>query len=108
MQTRRSWVGEEKNNKFSDVRDPEKYKGLAEDKAFMKSIKTRRPDSLTIGELRRIQSIANHGTEVRNNIDLAIAGLYRSKAMAIKLFNETEQIEYSHQIKLLERVRDTE
>lgn len=108
MQTRRSWIGEEKNNKFSDVRDPEKFKGLAEDKAFMKSIKFKRPDTLTIGELRRVHSIAKHGLEIRNNLDSEIAGLYRSKAMSVKLFNESEEIAYGHQVKLLERVRDME
>lgn len=106
--TRRRWVGAERNDKFVDEINPEKYKGLADDKAFMKSVKFQRPDTLTIGQLKRIHSIAAHGVDIRNNIDLAIAGLYRNKSYAIKMFNESEQIEFTRQIKLLERVRDVE
>ncbi|WP_407372348.1 hypothetical protein [Carnobacterium sp.] len=106
--TRRRWVGAERNDKFVDEIEPDKYKGLADDKAFMKLIKFKRPDTLTIGQLKRIHSIAAHGVDIRNNIDLAIAGLYRNKACAIKMFNESEQIEFTRQIKLLERVRDVE
>lgn len=106
--TRRIWISEEQNSSFVDEIDPEKYKGLADDKAFMKSIKNKRPDTLTIGQLRRIHTIANHGVEVRNNIDSAMAGLYRSKADAIRLFNSEEETDIYYQIKLLERVRDVE
>lgn len=106
--TRRRWVGAERNDKFVDEIEPDKYKGLADDKAFMKSIKFKRPDTLTIGQLKRIHSIAAHGVDIRNNIDLAIAGLYRNKAEAIKLFNQKEETDIYYQIKLLERVRDAE
>lgn len=106
--TRRQWIGEELNQFFTDTRDPEKYSKLADDKAFMKAIRVKRPDLITISERRKVNSIAQHGLDVRNNIDLAIAGLYRNKAYAIKMFNESEQIEIDKQIKLLERVRDVE
>lgn len=106
--TRRQWIGEERNQFFTDTRDPEKYNKLADDKAFMKAIRVKRPDLITISERRKVNSIAQHGLDVRNNIDLAIAGLYRNKAYAIKMFNESEQIEINKQIKLLERVRDVE
>jgi len=106
--TRRQWIGKERNELFVDIRDPEKYSNIANDKAFMKSIRVKRPDLITISERRKVNSIAQHGLDVRNNIDLAIAGLYRSKADAIRLFNEQEQVEFDRQIKLLERVRDKE
>ena len=106
--TRRQWIGEERNELFIDTRDPDKYQSLADDKAFMKSIRVKRPDLITISERRKVNSIAQHGLDVRNNIDLAIAGLYRNKAYAIKMFNESEQIEFTRQIKLLERLRDVE
>lgn len=106
--TRRKWIGEERNELFVDTIDPEKYRSLADDKAFMKSIRVKRPDLITIAERRKVNSIAQHGLDIRNNIDVAIAGLYRSKAIAIRLFNEPEQIEYDRQINLLERVRDKE
>lgn len=103
---RRQWIGEERNELFTDTRNPEKYQSLADDKAFMKAIRVKRPDLITIAERRKVNSIAQHGLDIRNNIDLAIAGLYRSKAEAIKLFNQQEEIDIHYQIKLLERVRD--
>lgn len=106
--TRRQWIGEERNQFFTDTRDPEKYSKLADDKAFMKAIRVKRPDLITISERRKVNSIAQHGLDVRNNIDLAIAGLYRSKAEAVKLFNQQEETDIYYQIKLLERVRDVE
>jgi len=106
--TRRRWIGIERNELFTDVRDPEKYSNLANDKAFMKSIRVKRPDLITISERRRVNSIAQHGLDVRKNIDLAIASLYRSKADAIRLFNTEEETDVYYQIKLLERVRDAE
>lgn len=108
QRNRRQWIGEERNELFTDTRDPEKYSGLADDKAFMKAIRVKRPDLITIAERRKVNSIAQHGLEVRNNIDLAIADLYRSKADAIRLFNGEEETEILYQIKLLERVRDGE
>lgn len=108
QRNRRQWIGEERNELFTDARDPEKYSGLADDKAFMKAIRVKRPDLITIAERRKVNSIAQHGLDVRSNIDLTIAGLYRNKAYAIKMFNEAEQIEFDRQIKLLERVRDAE
>lgn len=105
---RRQWIGEERNELFIDTRDPDKYQSLADDKAFMRTIRVKRPGLITISERRKVNSIAQHGLDIRNNIDLAIAGLYRNKAEAIKLFDQKEETDIYYQIKLLERVRDAE
>ena len=106
--TRRQWIGKERNELFVDIRDPEECSNIANDKAFMKTIRIKRPDLITISERRKVNSIAQHGLDVRNNIDLALADLYRNKAEAIKLFNEKEESDIYYQINLLERVRDAE
>lgn len=102
--TRRSWIGQEKNDTFPETVDPDKKRGLADDKAYMRSIRTKRADSLTIQELRKVNVIALTGIEVRDRVDSMLASLYRKKADATEHFDEESLIGIIGDIKLLENL----
>lgn len=100
--TTRSRVGQELNDSFDETRDPDKRNGLADDKAFMRSLRTKRPDSLTIQEIRKTGTIALTGIDFRENFENVLAGLYRKKAESMVQFDEESTIQIISEIQLLE------
>jgi len=105
---KKSRVGQPLNDSFDEIRDPDKRNGVADDKAFMRSLRTKRPDSLTIQEIRKIGTVALTGIEYRERVDCVIAGLYRKKAESMVRFDEESTIKIISEIQLLESLMEEE
>lgn len=106
QQTRRQWLGQQKNDSFRETHNPEEQCGLADDKAYLSSLKTKRPESLTVQQIRKINTIALTGIEAREKPAKMLASLYRKKADATKYFEEELLLRIIEDIELIERMME--
>lgn len=100
--TRRAWVGQRKNDEFPDVHNVEVSCGLADDKAYIRSLRTKRAESISVQQIRKLNTIALTGIEVRTNIENMVRNLHQKKADAMMCNDEETLIQIIGDIKLIE------
>ena len=106
--TTRSRVGQELNDSFDETHCPDKKQGLADDKAYMRSLRTKSASDISLQQIRKLNTVALTGIEVREKIETTLASLYRKKAEATKYFEEELLIRIVEDIELVERLMEVE
>lgn len=100
----RSSVAQEINDSFDETHDPDKRHGLADDKAYVRSLRTKSASGITVQQIRKLNTVALTGIEVREKIETTLASLYRKKAEAMVQFDDESLLHITSEIQLLERV----